>query len=345
MYDFLSTNTAGLNTIRPANMGVQSLGKLLDELDVEALWSAREVMIPLGTFAFILMRLFAGPYSTDEENLIVRMLTLATQRATLDQHYYGFTDHRHQRRSEEPFATTYRRKGNMLRDFTAFGYMLQITENMGRISHKHRMDLVLLYFILTIPEVRLHRRWNATATEDGLFAFRDRITGRPIESPTLMARPFSIEMNFSSVFGNVAANARLLDRSLLVALNNRHRNPSGMNAAQEVELLMESARLLDLSDNVSGAGNTFKPFPVEHEHAALRHMLEMTAIVSMMAEEYRVFVAGAPPSRPNGGTDSSKKRSFNNNGFDKRSTNGRPGTTAFRRPIFYAFKPTTQRNE
>src|SRR5436190_3668054 len=346
LYDLLSTtnNNNGFDNIRRTSSGVQTLGRLLEELDVEALWSARDVMIPFGTLVRILLRLFAGPYATDEENTIVRMLTLGVERASVN--YEGFDDRR-ARRTVEPFAATYRRRGKVLHDLAAFRYMLQITEDMGRINRKHKIDLLLLYFTLTTPEVRLHRRWNQNDDEGGVLAFRDHITGFPIVSPTLMARPMAIEMHLNSVFGNVSANARLLNRSLSAALNNRNRGKTnGLNAAQEVEALMEGASLLDLS--AGSAPVSIRPTIIENEHAALRHMLEMSVTVSMMAEEYRVFVAGAPLSRPSGGAPD--KRSSSGGGSsecgaasattagDKRLNNRHLS----RRPIFFTFKPTSQ---
>lgn len=319
-------------------VGVQRLDLLLEELDVESLWSERDVMISFGQLSRILLRLFAGPYATDEENLIVRMLNLAVERSSKD---IGFEEYRAKESSRgvlvEPFVVTYRRRGRVLRDFAAFRYVLEITEYMGRIGRKQKNDLILLYLTLTTPEVRLHRRWNAEDREN-VLAFRDQVTGYAITTPIIMARPMTVEMQLDSVFGNASANSRLLERSLSVALNNRNRKPNGMNPAQEVQTLMENAQLLDLSSGDTGAmRSALRPFAIEHERAALRHMLEMSTVASMMAEEFRVFVAGAPSSGSSVGGAATSSRLASSH---KKTHAHRPHV--FRRPIFFTFKPTAR---
>lgn len=164
-------------------------------------------------------------------------------------------------------------------------------------------------------------------------------------------------MHLDNVFGNVSTNTRLLERSLAAALNNRHRRmPVGASAvAREVESLLGHAHSLDLtSDGASTMGvvssslvsNTYA---MKNEHAALRHMLETSVIVSMMAEEFRVFVAGAPASRcGNGGNGRSGGTRANKQPSQRGNDSGRIAaattstrSTMFRRPIFFTFKPTS----
>ncbi|KAG8245653.1 hypothetical protein J6590_075305 [Homalodisca vitripennis] len=240
----------------------QHLGSLVDDLDIEILWSSRDVTLSFGPFFGILLRLFTGPYETDEENVIVEMLRLGLERASGN---FEYTDPRLEgSTSTEPFFVTYRRKGRALRDFSAFRYVLEIVENMGRVSRKQRNDLVLLYTTLTALEVRLHRTWDASDREK-LLAFRDRVSGLSITTPSIMARPMTIEMHFDSVFGNVSTNTRLLERSLLAAFNNRNRRSYGSNAAREVESLLSAATLLDLTfgDAATARRPTLKPFTIK----------------------------------------------------------------------------------
>lgn len=360
LYDFMAR---GVENLSHATTGVQRLDLLMDELDIGALWSARDVMISFGPLTRVLLRLFVGPYATDEENLIVRMLNLGVERATKN---YGFEDFREPSNNDrpaaftstEPFYLTYRRRGRALRDFAAFRYMLEIAESMGRIGRKHKNDLILLYMTLTTPEVRLHRRWN-TDDREHVIAFRDRVTGFAMATPSVIARPMSIEMHLDSVFGNVSTNTRLLERSLNAALNNRNRNNAngGAAVAREVESLLGNAQSLDLTPNeVVGGGSTLPAnsrsyMSGKNEQSALKHMLESSVIVSIMAEEYRVFVAGAPASRCSGGGGGSSR---NGTRVSKRTLNqvensNRPSayisssrSVIFRRPIFFTFKPTSQ---
>ncbi|KAG8272402.1 hypothetical protein J6590_041698 [Homalodisca vitripennis] len=110
----------------------QHLGSLVDDLDIENLWSSRDVTLSFGPFFDFLLRLFTGPYETDEESVIVDMLRLGLERASGN---FEYTDLRREgSTSTEPFFVTYRRKGRALRDFSAFRYMLEIVENMGRNS-------------------------------------------------------------------------------------------------------------------------------------------------------------------------------------------------------------------
>lgn len=347
MYDFMANGVGGSS--RPTG-GVQRLDRLMDELDVGALWSASDVMISFGPLVRVLLRLFVGPYATDEENLIVRMLNLGVERAS---RRYGFRDDPDIGGSAtEPFYMTYRRRGRVLRDFAAFRYMLETAESMGRIGRKHKHELVLLYMTLTTPEVRLHRRWDANDRQH-VIAFRDRVTGFAMTTPPVIARPMSIEMHLDSVFGNVSTNTRLLERSLAAALNNRNRRyaTGASGVTREVESLLGNARRLDsVPDAV--APFVVGPYTIKRENAALRHMLESCVIVSMMAEEYRVFVAGAPASRCGGGGKSGGSRAnrhqtttthrveFNTSGSRPAGSSAR--CTTVRRPIFFTFKPISQ---
>lgn len=337
LYEILGDNWENLR--RVSGNGVQRLDNLLEELEIDALWSARDVTISFCELTRVLMRLFVGPYATDEENMIVRMLNLGVERASK---YHGFGDHYSGSRetATEPFYVTYRRRGLVLRDFAAFRYMLEVTENAGRIGRKQKNDLIMLYTTLTTPEVRLHRRGDADDRGE-MLAFRDHVSGYTITTPLIMAKPMTIEMHLDSVFGNVATNARILDRSLKAALNNRNRKVNGLSTAQEVGQLMDNAHLLDLhtgdgSGSPPGPQILLRPYKIEKERVAIRHMLETSVIVSMMAEEYRVFVAGAPPSRSGGGKNatgaSGSKRSSN-------EQHQRTTFTMFRRPIFFTMKP------
>ncbi|KAG8304338.1 hypothetical protein J6590_096383 [Homalodisca vitripennis] len=295
----------------------QHLGSLVDDLDIENLWSSRDVTLSFGPFFGILLRLFTGPYETDEENVIVEMLRLGLERASGN---FEYTDPRREgSTSTEPFFVTYRRKGRALRDFSAFRYMLEIVENMGRCDYTGRGMLA------TVKNF-----WHS-------------VTVSPVsQSPSIMARPMTIEMHFDSLFGNVSTNTRLLERSLLAAFNNRNRRSYGSNAAREVESLLSAATLLDLSfgDAATGRRPTLKPFTIKKEHVALRHMLETSTIVSMMAEEFRVFIAGAPQSR----CGESGSKSDRSNKRPSTATNRDYGSVRqpFRRPVFFAFKPISQ---
>lgn len=363
MYDFMTRGFRNPSAATTVGSGpVQRLDLLMDELDVGALWSARDVMISFGPLARVLLRLFVGPYATDEENLIVRMLNLGVERASRN---FGFQEYRDVGGglgdgSTEPFHLTYRRRGRALRDFAAFRFMLEIAENMGRIGRKHKHELILLYMTLTTPEVRLHRRWNADDREH-VIAFRDRVTGFAMTTPPVIARPMSIEMHLDSVFGNVSTNTRLLERSLSAALNNRNRRsaPGAAAVAREVESLLGNARRLDLTTDATAAtASALRSYPtIRNENAALKHMLQSSAIVSMMAEEYRVFVAGAPASRCGAGNKSGPRANNKRSSAQQRTAAGnnggsRSGSSAatvgsgsksipFRRPIFFTFKPTS----
>lgn len=349
MYDIVAR---GVTCPDSSTEGVKRLDALLDELDVEALWSSRDVTLSFGPLTRILVRLFVGPYATDEERLVVRMLALGVERASMN---YGFqassssSSNGSAVKSTEQLYLTYRRRGYVLRDFAAFRYMLEIAEGMGRIGRKHKNDLILLYSTLTTPEVRLHRRWDADDREQ-VVAFRDRVTGFAMATPSAVARPMSVEMHLDSVFGNVTTNTRLLERSLVVALNNRNRKVANGGVTRDVELLLAGARYLDLSTTEKAGGDgggatspfAARSYDVKNENAAIRHMLESSVTVAMMAEEYRVFVAGAPVSRCGaaGSRGPNKRTSENISGGGTQQCTSRATTS--RRPIFFTFKPTSK---
>jgi hypothetical protein len=267
--------------------GVQRLGSVLDEINMEQLWNSGVFRTTLGSFTAQIVRLFITAYERVEERTAVEMIREAMFRGAL-----VANDPRHN--SSTDYWELYRMRAGFLIGWATFRRLIERMELKEYITRKHKTDLTMLYILLSSSDVRLYRDTN----DKDAVSFFDPITGYGLRTPPLLNRPLTIDMRVQNMFGNISKSTKLLDRSINTACNNMKRKREPVSADEIVALLDMSVPLaIDEPPDPDSSGNpptttttTTTMVDAETEQTILRDMLANTMIVSMMAEEFRVFV-------------------------------------------------------
>lgn len=344
---------------RPIDTGarVQRLGCILDEINMEKLWNGRTFRTTLGSFTYSLVRLFTTRYERTEETTAIDMIREAMVRGSLaagDPRYVSTTD----------YWDVYRMRAGFILGWAKFRRLLEEMELKEYITRKHKTDLNMLYILLSSSDVRLFR----DATDSESVSYFDPITGYELRTPPLLNQPLVIDIHMRDMFGNIARSTKLLDRSINTASNNAKRKREPTSEGEILALLEMSVPLL--MEEATGYDDIM-PARIEREteHATLRDMLANTMVVSMMAEEFRVFVGDmqAPPTADSKQT-TNKKIATVPTGVGKTVTSGAtltldqggkanthsdtdglglnamdalPKSARHRKPIFYTFTKST----
>lgn len=338
-------------------LGKQTLSFVLDELDLDGMWNSPNYKSSFGSLTSKFVRLFSANYSTDYENFAIYMLQISMDSLDLES---GSRMPRCDRsaRTDENYVDRYRRRGQELYKFAAFRFYIETLSYASIISNKNKDDLVLLYMLLTIPDVSVYRQGSSDVHYE---KYVHPLDGKEIKTASLLNRPFFINIRLDGIFGNLSRNIRKLERSINNASQNLKRkmqstrkghgqdgNSTDEIVSREISVLLRDATVLQ---------NVFRPDSREtanlqrlsvakhEENKYLTEMLKNTLIVSMMAEEFRVYMLSddAVSISDNDGANSSNsrfstnKRRSRNNEFD--------GAGVLRNsivPVFYCFsmKPT-----
>jgi len=336
---------AGLQRVDPNNPwfknvnaeGVQRLGYILDEINMERLWNGGSFRTTLGAFVTHLVRLITTAYSREEESAAVKMIHEAMVRGSLVTN--------DPRRDSTNFWDVYRMRAGFLVGWANFRRLLEQMELKEILTRKHKTDLNMLYILLSSADVRLYRETIGADT----VSFFDPITGYELRTPPLLNQPLLIDLHLQDMFGNIARSTKLLDRSINTANSNAKRKREPASEDEIIALLDMSVPLV--IDEPPGFDDIMPmQLDPETEQTVLREMLANTMVVSMMAEEFRVFVGdmqtntGPKGRRTNKAatTGTGKPPSADDvidadNGFAFHTLEALPKNARHRRPIFYTF--------
>lgn len=324
---------------------VRSLGQVLDAVNMDRLWNANAFQTTLGALMASLVRLFVTPYERPEEQATVRMLREVMFRGAVAAGESGAT----RGKATNDFWDVYRSRAAFLIGWTKYRRHIERMESKQYVTRKQKVDLNTLYVLLSSADVRVHR----ATVDDNAVSFVDPLSGYELQTPPLLNRPLVVEMKSQDMFGNISKNARLLDRSLNAAANNAARRKRETASAEEILTLLQTS--VPLAIDEPGTGDDYDDDgdhdyyeqqnaipsggPRDTEDVLLRHMLTDTMIVSMMAEEFRVFASDSPPGTV--ATAGSDARTRGSGAGDTEETEdplrALPKSSRFRRPVFYNF--------
>lgn len=331
---------------------VRGLDHVLDLIDIDRLWNGNVFRTTLGTLMANLVRLFTTRYEKREETTAVRMLREAMFRGAAAA---ADTDRAKRSSGATDFWETYRSRAAFLVGWTKYRRHIEEMESQQQIiTRKHKTALNLLYVLLSSADVRVYRDG---VVDESTAAFIDPITGYELPAAPLLTRPLTIEMRTSDMFGNIGKSARLLDRSVKLGANNVARRKRETESVDEILALFDTSVPLAVEEQPAyedDVGAAEAPIEPDSEHSMLREMLTNTMIVSMMAEEFRVFTSDTSQSASGSNVFTRRTGGRGGGGYDGGAAEetsgaaanlsaGLPKSARYRKPVFYVFDGKTSR--
>lgn len=351
--DIISGTSSSTTANNNNNKKLQSLPKILDSLDISAMFVNDNYCIPFGALLSKCVHLLSDSYSNDYENFAVHMLKLSMDdlmRENGDQCFNA------EARANESYDDVYRRRGKTLYKLASFRYYVEMMFLARRLSESNRDDLIMLYTMLSTPDALIYR---SNSCDTNYMRHLDPVKGSNIRTIAALTRPFYVSMRPDSVFGNMGKSLKKLERSLFNASQNFKRKlGSDMRGStfksvnrddvisHEVAALLKDATLLSRVrsiDSMEMANFDLLRVERNRENSLLKRMLMNTMIVSMMAEEFRVYMLSESntPRAPPGATGK-RTKTANDVNNDNDDYAGKGGAAALRNiilPVFYRFQP------
>lgn len=285
-------------------LGKQSLSIVLEDLNLTDLWTSSNYKTSFSLLMSKFMRLFSYNYSNEYENFIVYMLQISMDSLnTVGNINSSYNTKCSKNKNDETnkiytYEDMYVARSKDLYKFASFRFFIEVVEFSKIITRKNKEDLIMLYMLLTIPDISIYRDANSDLHYE---KYLNPVDGRSLKTSSLINRPFFINLRVEGIFGNISKNVKKLERGINNCFTNykkKLRNCKSKNSedavATEISILLQNASV------ISGLGSIqptdmlkLKLFHINknEENKRLNNMLRYTLIVSMMAEEFRVYMS------------------------------------------------------
>lgn len=285
-------------------LGKQSLSIVLEDLNLTDLWTSSNYKTSFSLLISKFIRLFSYNYSNEYENFIVYMLQISMDSLnTVGNINSSYNTKCSKNKNDDTnkiytYEDMYVARSKDLYKFASFRFFIEVVEFSKIITRKNKEDLIMLYMLLTIPDISIYRDANSDLHYE---KYLNPVDGRSLKTSSLINRPFFINLRVEGIFGNISKNVKKLERGINNCFTNykkKLRNCKSKNSeyavATEISILLQNASV------ISGLGSIqptdmlkLKLFHINknEENKRLNNMLRYTLIVSMMAEEFRVYMS------------------------------------------------------
>lgn len=298
------------------------LGDIIKDLDLTTVWNKPKYEIAFGRLYAIIAQLQSANLDEISSNIVQYILHKNNVYLGLDREREA-----NEQNVNEDFWKTYKYRSEYLRDFAGFRYQLEIAESVLIINRQDKINLILLYVMMTSKDVLLAR----SESDDGKN-FVNPLSGDILKSAELLVKPLIIKIDSRNFISNrLKLNAKYFERSL----NQSHRISKQINANVRNDMLAYTVRNSEpyvptcststtttLPADPSGGYVTGEPGVKDLE---LRIMLHNTMLVSLMCEEFKTYMVPDTNEirKMSSVKGSGRKTATGSNGGNKRNATGR----------------------
>lgn len=149
--------------------------------------------------------------------------------------------------------------------------------------------------LLTIPDISIYRDANSDLHYE---KYLNPVDGRSLKTSSLINRPFFINLRVEGIFGNINKNIKKLERGINNCFTNykkKLRKCKSKNSeevvATEISILLQNASVISGLGSIQPTDMLKFHINKNEENKRLNTMLRYTLIVSMMAEEFGVYMS------------------------------------------------------